>query len=166
MPIPVTARSRRKVEEAELHFTSFSLFPLGAAALTRQFALLTLQHHPAAAAQTPQQLQHRDVKRHRRHRQPPLLLPIGTAITKTLVHTAEEVLHIPLLDHHPFRPPRRTRGVDQVSQIVAAGVSWRVCFTFLCYLCPGALEIRLRQHHLDTRVCQHPRQSFTRIRRI
>ena len=89
----IAAGGGRKVKEAEIQFSGLSLFPLDVAALTRRVRQLgqlvccrsrhhfTLEHHAAPTPQTPQQLQHRDIKRNRRHCQPRLPLSIRHTAT-------------------------------------------------------------------------------------
>ncbi len=75
-----------------------------------------LQDDVEAPGEGPQQLQDRDVERQARDREP----HAGRVVVDDRVHTHEEVRDLGVLDLNAFRPPGRTRRIDDVGEIIGA----------------------------------------------
>ena len=92
-PLPVVIAP---VIERKLH-----LLRAGNPARRHQGAVfIRRDHHREPARQGPEQLQHRNVERQRRHRQPN---PRFNA--NPLIHPGKEIRHIAMFNHHPLGPP-------------------------------------------------------------
>ncbi len=138
----------------------------------RQCAALAVQYHRGAARQRPEELEHRDVERQARHRQ-----PRAGRDAQPLVHRGEEVEHVAVLDHHALGASRRARRVDHVGEVFRPGDRRRHRVRLrpqlrrdslerkdLAVGFPGGVSPRLlRDHEARLRVLEHERQPLWRI---
>ena len=74
------------------------------------------QNNPRATRQRVKQLQNRNIKRQRRHRQPGAIRRQRHA----RIHAGKEITDILMGHHHPFGPPRGAGCVDHIGQILRA----------------------------------------------
>ena len=71
-------------------------------------------HDLEATGQGPEQLEHRDVERETRHREP----TARRIVRHDLVHTDEEVHGVAMLDHHALGLAGRARRVDHIGEML------------------------------------------------
>ena len=150
-----------EIEEAEVHGRC-----LGA---THRCRPRGVQHHLVAVAQRPQQLEHGDVERQARHRQPDARFG-----AETVVHAGEEVDDVAVLDHHPLGVAGGTRGIDQVGQIARLGALARAGGGLVGFgdrldaqhFGAHAGDVAVGQHQAHVRVFGHVGDALCRVARV
>ena len=98
------------VVEAEVHLL---IRDRKMAAGDERAVLVAGEHQFEAARQGVEQLQHRNVERQAGDGQP----HTGWIVADAVVHAAEEVRHIAVLDHHALGSAGGARGVDHVGDV-------------------------------------------------
>ena len=79
-------------------------------------AFVAVDDDGKAARERPEQLEHRNIKRHAGDGQPHAWLAADGAI-----HAGEEIHHVAVLDHHAFRLARGAGGVHDVGDVRGRG---------------------------------------------
>src|ERR1700685_432691 len=130
-------------------------------------------HNPATSAQRHEDLKHREIKADRRRGQHCCYILFLIYFFRPV----QQSRHTSTPNPHRLRPSRRSRGVDQIGQILAIPTTCRVLTAFLLDRCPFLLPANhararqcrcflhpfLGQEHHHIRIFSHELQPLGRV---